>query len=261
MTSREPPVILEKKDNIAMITINRPEKRNALSKEVRTAMLSILEEIRNDDSIKVVTTTGAGDIAYCAGMDLGELLSRHDHPGQEVEPQSLSQMIREFSKVTIAIVNGYALGAGLTFMNGHDLAIASEENAKFGLPEIMRSFVPKGAVVPLCRYTHMKWALEMLLTGKNWDAERAYQAGLVNRVVPHARLREEGQEWASEIARWDPVTLMYCKKAAYSSVDAATYRQALEIVALWQGEEARMNPRTSQGLRDFVAGKGVKANK
>ncbi|MBI4334883.1 MAG: enoyl-CoA hydratase/isomerase family protein [Chloroflexi bacterium] len=259
MTSNGPAVILEKKDGIAHITLNRPERRNALSKEVRDGLTSVLDGLRNDDSIRVVTTTGAGDVAYCAGMDVRELKERHEHPESGGEEQHLSLFVRQFPKVTIAIVNGYALGAGLSLMNCHDLAIASE-NAKFGLPEIMRSFVPRGAVVPLFRQTHMKWAFEILLSGKNFDAQRAYQAGLINRVVPHARLQEAAQEWAKEIARWDPLTLMYCKKAAYSSVDASTYLQALELVSLWQGEEARKNPRSSEGLRDFIAGKGVKAN-
>lgn len=260
MTNTEPAVLMEKKEGIARITINRPERRNALSKEVLDGLAAAMEDARKDASIKVVTTTGAGDIAYSAGMDVKELLHRHDNPGSSEAP-GVSLIIREFPKVTIAIVNGYALGAGLSLMNAHDLAIASEENSKFGLPEIIRSFVPHGAIVPLCRNTHLKWALEMLLTGKNWDAQRAYQSGLINRVVPHAQLQAEGLALAQEIAQWDPMTLKYCKKAAYSSLEGGTYRQALELVALWQGEEARLNPRTSEGLRHFVSGKGIKANK
>lgn len=208
----------------------------------------------------MVTTTGAGDIAYCAGMDVKELLARHDHPRAE-DAEARSVLPRGYPKVTIAIVNGYALGAGLSLMNRHDLVIASEENAKFGLPEILRSFVPHGAMVPLCRGTHMKWAMEMLLTGKNWDAQRAYQAGMINMVVPHSRLLQAGLDWAREIAQLDPITLKYCKKAAYSSVDEPTYQQALELAALIQGEEARLNPRTSEGLRNFVGGTGIKANR
>lgn len=254
------PVILEKKGSVANITINRPEKRNALSKEVLEIIFSMLEAIRKDQTIKVVTTTGAGDIAYSAGMSLEELKQRHERPGS-VEIPDLFNTIRAYPKVTIAVVNGFALGAGLTLVNCHDLAIASEEKAKFGLPEIMRGFVPKAAPVPLFRATHTKWAFEMLLTGKNWDANRAYHAGLVNRVVPHAQLHKEAENWAKEIAQWDPMTLTYCKRAAYSSMDAPTYRQALEVVALWQGEEARLNPKTSQGLRDFIEGKGIKADK
>ncbi|MBI4334886.1 MAG: enoyl-CoA hydratase/isomerase family protein [Chloroflexi bacterium] len=254
------PVILEKKGHVARITINNPEKRNALTQEVQGALVSSLRDLENDETIRVVTTTGAGDIAFCAGMSLVELKQRHEHPSK-VRLPDITAAFRDFPKVTIAVVNGYALGAGCTLVACHDLAVASEEKAQFGLPEIMRGFVPRVAIAPLFRMTHTKWAFEMVLTGRNWDAKKAYQAGLINRVVPHAELQQAAQEWAEEIAQWDPITLMYCKRAAYSSVDMPTYRQAVDVASLWQSEEARVNPRSSQGLRDFLEGKGVKANK
>ncbi len=260
MSSSRGPIILEKLGNVARVTLNRPEKKNAINFELQAALRAVFDELRNDDSIRVVMTTGAGDDAYCAGMDVRELLHRHDHPGG-AQPPSISPFVRDYPKVTMAVVNGYALGAGFSLVDGHDLAVASEEKAKFGLPEIMRGFVPKVAIAPLFRNTSIKWAMEMLLTGENWDARRAYQAGLVNKVVPHADLQKTALDWARRIAQWDPVTVKYCKKAGYASLDASTYAQAVEVVALWQGEEARLNPRSSQGLREFVGGKGIKADK
>ncbi|MBI4334964.1 MAG: enoyl-CoA hydratase/isomerase family protein [Chloroflexi bacterium] len=259
MTS-SPPVILEKLGRVARVTMNRPEKRNPLTREVQEALVSALDDVLKDDAIRVVMTTGAGDISFCAGMSLAKLKERHEHPGSVKFPD-ITGVFRDFPKVTLAVVNGYALGAGLSLVNCHDLAIASEEKAQFGLPEIIRGFVPRVAIAPLFRMTHTKWAFEMLLSGRNWDAQRAYQAGIINRVAPHAGLHEAALKWAEEIAEWDPITLKYCKKAAYASVDVPTYGQAVDMVAYWQSEEAKANPRSSQGLRDFLDGKGIKADR
>ncbi len=258
MGAKQPIVILEKKGNIARVTINRPEKRNALNQGVRDAFISIFEDIQKDDEIKVVTTTGAGDLAYSAGMDLNDLMYRREHP-EVPNPPSISETVKDCPKVTIAVVNGYCLGAGLSTMACHDLAIASEEKAKFGLPEVMRDLVPRGAVARICQNASRKWALEMLLTGKNWDAKRAYQAGLINRIVPHAQLQEAAYEWALEIARWDPVTLLYCKKAAYAIMDAKTYQEQMEAGNFWHEEYGKAKPEWTR-LRDTIAGNGIKAN-
>jgi enoyl-CoA hydratase/carnithine racemase len=138
--------ILETRDTVAKITINRAEKRNALSRDVIRELLAIFEELRNDDTIAVVLTTGAGDVAYCAGRDLSEFPTeggKNRGKDRRAEPRAyhVAEVIRTFPKVTVAVVNGFCLGAGITLLLPHDLAIASDR-AQFGLPEIMRGFLP-----------------------------------------------------------------------------------------------------------------------
>lgn len=250
---------MEKRAGVAQIIFNRPEKRNALSREMIREILAAFEELRSDDSIAVVLTTGAGDIAYCAGRDLSEFPTEG---GQStIERRSLprayhvAEVIRTFPKVTIAVVNGFCLGGGITLLLPHDLAIASDK-AQFGLPEIMRGFLPYPIVATIFRtLIPTKYAFELILTGKNWDAKKSMEAGLINRVVPHDELRESAWQWGEEIARWDKTTLRYCKMAAHASMEAATVPSAAEIAWLMQEEHSFVNPRAYSGTRPFHKGK------
>lgn len=252
---------LEVKEGIGKITLNRPEKRNALSGELIDDLMVLFEEARKDDNVKIVTTTGGGDVAYCAGMDAEYLKYLFEHPDAHSDMLNLDEVIRNFPKVTIAVVNGYCLGAAITFLISHDLVIASEEKAKFGLPEIFRGFTPRYVVGALFRAVPMKYGMEMLLTGRNWDARKAEMAGLVSRVVPHTQLQETAFEWAKDIAQWDPITLEYCKKAAHATVDQLTYLQAIEVSSFIHLEHNMMNPKSHEGLKKFIEGIGVKADK
>jgi enoyl-CoA hydratase/carnithine racemase len=255
-------VVLEKKEGIARLTINNPEKRNCLSEQTSSELISALEEVRNDDTVSVVTTTGAGDVAFCAGMNLHDLRRYYEHPETEAESTVLKlyETIRNFPKVTIAVVNGYCLGASITFLTSYDLAIASEEKASFGLPEVIRGFTPKYVVGALFRAVPPKFAFDILLTGENWNARKAQAAGLVSRISPHAELQETAFEWAKQIAQWDPMTLEYCKKAAHACMDQVTLSGAILTSAFYHMEHAKYNPKAQQGLRDFVAKEGVKAD-
>lgn len=248
--------ILEKRGAVAKITINRPEKRNALSRAAIREMLGLFEELRSDDEIAVVLTTGAGDVAYCAGRDLSEFPTeggKNRGTERRAEPRAyhLAETIRTFPKVTIAAVNGFCLGGGITLLLPHDLAIASDK-AEFGLPEIKRGFLPYPIIATMFKtLIPTKFAFEMILTGENWNAERSKAAGLINRVVPHAQLQEEAWKWGEEIGRFDKVTLKYCKMAAHSSMEAASVQLAAEIAWLMQEEHALVNPRAYAGTRQF----------
>jgi enoyl-CoA hydratase/carnithine racemase len=248
--------ILETRGAVAKITINRPEKRNALSRDTIREILAVFEELRADDSIAVVLTTGAGGVAYCAGRDLSEFPTEGgqnrgtDRRGQP-RAYHVAEVIRTFPKVTIAVVNGYCLGGGITLLLPHDLAIASDR-AQFGLPEIMRGFLPYPIVATMFKtLIPTKFAFEMILTGKNWDAQRSMQAGLINRVVPHDQLQEEAWKWGEEIGRFDKTTLKYCKMAAHASMEAASVPLAAEIAWLMQEEHALVNPRAYAGTKEF----------
>jgi enoyl-CoA hydratase len=248
--------ILETRDTVAKITINRAEKRNALSRDVIRELLAIFEQLRNDDTIAVVLTTGAGDVAYCAGRDLSEFPTeggKNRGKDRRAEPRAyhVAEVIRTFPKVTVAVVNGFCLGAGITLLLPHDLAIASDR-AQFGLPEIMRGFLPYPIIATMFKtLIPTKFAFEMILTGKNWDAQRSMAAGLINRVVPHEQLQDEAWNWAHGIGVFDKVTLKYCKMAAHASMEAASVPLAAEIAWLMQEEHALVNPRAYAGTKPF----------
>jgi enoyl-CoA hydratase/carnithine racemase len=248
--------ILETRGAVAQITINRPEKRNALSRDTIREILALLEELRGNDEIAVVLTTGAGDIAYCAGRDLSEFPTeggKNRGADRRSEPRAyhVAEVIRTFPKVTIAVVNGFCLGGGITLLLPHDLAIASDR-AQFGLPEIKRSFLPYPIIATMFKtLIPTKLAFELILTGENWDAQKALSAGLINRVAPHGQLQEEAWKWGAEIGKFDKVTLKYCKMAAHSSMEAASVPAAAEIAWLMQEEHALVNPHAYAGTQQF----------
>jgi enoyl-CoA hydratase/carnithine racemase len=248
-------ILVEKRGAVAKITINRPDKRNALSRDTIREMLAAFEELRRDDSIAVVLTSGSGDIAYCAGRDLSEFPTEGGRSTMERRSQPrayhVAEVIRTFPKVTIAVVNGFCLGAGITILLPHDLAIASDR-AQFGLPEIMRGFLPYPIVATIFRtLIPTKFAFELILTGKNWDAKKSMEAGLINRVVPHEQLQEAAWQWGEEIGRFDKTTLQYCKMAAHASMEASSVPAAAEIAWLMQEEHSMVNPRAYTGTREF----------
>jgi enoyl-CoA hydratase/carnithine racemase len=255
--------LVEKRGAVAKVIFNRPEKRNALSREMIREVLSVFEELRTDDDIAVVLTTGSGDVAYCAGRDLSEFpteggRNRGSERRSEARAYHVAEAIRRFPKVTIAVVNGYCLGAGITLLLPHDLAIASDK-AQFGLPEIMRGFLPYPIVATIFRaFIPTKLAFELILTGKNWNAQKSLDAGLLNRIVPHDRLQEAAWSWGEEIARFDKVTLKYCKMAAHASMEAPTVPAAAEIAWLMQEEHSLVNPRAYAGTREFHRDTGAK---
>lgn len=265
MTMERKFILVEKRGRVAKITINRPEKRNAVSVGTLREIGAALDELRDDDQISVILTTGAGDEAYCAGRDLTEF------PRDRLEPDErdtrnptsayvVGEMIRSHPKIVIAVVNGYCLGAGITLLLPHDLAIASEEKSKFGLPEVMRGFLPYPIAATIFKsLIPTKFGLEMILTGKNWDAKKALEVGLINRIVPHAQLQDAAWEWAEEIARWDRLTLQYCKKAANSSMETPSIPLATEIVWHVQREHRMMNAQAFEGMRAFLDRKDLKA--
>jgi enoyl-CoA hydratase/carnithine racemase len=124
----------------------------------------------------------------------------------------------------------------------------------------MRGFLPYPIIATIFKsLIPTKFGLEMILTGKNWDAKKAQEVGLINRVAPHAQLQEASWEWGEEIARWDRLTLQYCKKAAHASIEASSVPLAAEIVWLMQREHSIMNPRANNGMRAFLDRKELKA--
>src|SRR5918912_438641 len=177
-------LLLEKRDRVAVITINRPDKRNALNIKTREEGAALLEQLRDDASVGVVVFTGAGDKAFIAGADIAEFAGRTSTTQRNVMMQrSLFTAIDSFPKPVIAMINGYCLGGGCELALACDIRIASE-TASFGQPEINLGIIPGGGGTQ--RLTHLVGeghAMHLILTGEIINAQAAHAIGLVNMVV------------------------------------------------------------------------------
>jgi enoyl-CoA hydratase len=207
-------LLFEKRDRVGIITINRPDKRNALNIKTREEGAALLDELRNDDSIRVVVLTGAGDKAFVAGADIAEFAGRTAMMQRDVmTARSLFTAIDTFPKPTIAMINGYCLGGGCELALACDIRIASE-TASFGQPEINLGIIPGGGGTQ--RLTHLVGegkAMELILTGEIIDAKSAYAIGLVNHVFPAEMLQAKTMEIANRIAEKSPIALSLAKEA------------------------------------------------
>src|SRR5687768_15968495 len=199
-------LLLERRERVALITINRPDKRNALNIRTREEGATLLEEIRNDDSVGVVVITGAGDKAFIAGADIGEFAGRTAMMQRDVmTARSLFTAIDTFPKPIIAMVNGYCLGGGCELAMACDIRIASER-ASFGQPEINLGIIPGGGGTQrLTRLVGEGKAMELILGGDIIDAKTAHAIGLVNQVVPSEELELKTMELANRIAEKSPI--------------------------------------------------------
>ncbi len=213
-------IIYEKKGNVAWITLNRPEVRNAMNNKMREELVEVLEEIRDDDEVHVVALTGAGDKAFCAGADISEFpkfssadqIKRHGR----LQPALL---LRGIPKPVVAVVNGLALGGGCELVLASDIAIASE-NARFGQPEIRIGVIPgAGGTQVLPRLIGEKRAKELVFTGRFISAQEAYQFGLVNQVVPQEKLMEAAEDFIGTLLKQSPVILKFAKLAVNRALE------------------------------------------
>jgi len=212
-------LMYEKKENVGLLTINRPEKMNALSQELTAELSLLLEEIENDDELRVIVITGAGDKAFMAGADINELVDRDARLGRRVsrERQEIFSRIENLHVPVIAAVNGYALGAGLELALACSIRICSEK-AQFGAPEVKLGIIPgDGGTQRLPRLVGQGRAMEMIITGDFIDAQEAYRIGLVNKVFPPEKLKEEAMELAKKIASRPPLAVRYAKEAVNRS--------------------------------------------
>jgi len=211
-------IILEKKEGVARITINRPEARNALDIETRKELLAALDDVERDESVRVVVITGAGEKTFVSGADI-KMLSEMDFrqimefSESPLGGQTLYKRIEEFSKPVIAAINGLCLGGGLELAMACDIRIAAE-NAKFGQPEVNLGIMPgAGGTQRLPRLVGPGMAKLLCFTGDIIDAKEAERIGLVERVVPLEKLEEETMKIAKTLASKSPLTLRLIKRA------------------------------------------------
>lgn len=210
MASPGQAVLFDVSDGVASITLNRPEQMNSINGDLRNGLMACLQEVRSRDDIRVAVLTGNGR-AFCAGADLR---SRADGPAAasgvaQLFPAEDTPGFAEFEtrKPLIGAVNGYCLGGGFELALSCDLLIASEA-AQFGLPEVTLGFFPlAGAPVRLPRDIPRVVANDLLFTGERIDARRAYEFGIVSRVVPPTELLPAAREMAGKIASYAPLAV------------------------------------------------------
>jgi enoyl-CoA hydratase/carnithine racemase len=241
-----PAVERERRGQVEILTINRPEARNAINGVVSTEMAVALDELETDAACAVVIVTGAGDKAFSAGMDLKAFASGEGGAimGGTGGFGGITQ--REFPKPIIAAVNGAALAGGCEIMLSCDLVVAAE-HATFGIPEAKRGLVAgAGGLIRLPKRLPLAIALELGLTGESIDANRALQLGLINRVVPAASLMDEALALAETIAANAPLAVRWTKRtmvhAAAVSEEEGWKLNAEAVGAVFSSADAMEGP-------------------
>ena len=252
----DPIVLYEVKDSIAYIVMNRPEKRNALNVELCAALGKIWERFEQDPDARVAILSGAGK-TFCAGFDLAQGPEAEEEAralGVANLPETLTlaspaQGVTVFKPI-IAAVHGWASGAGYALATSCDLTIAAE-NARFAFPEPRVGIV--GRVAEYAPYMPFKIMMEFMLTGQPMTAQRAYEVGLVNKVVPEEELMTEATKWAEILKKNAPLTLKAIKyglyKAMYSPAIAARRDNYNFIRPQLQSEDIK------EGARAFIEGR------
>ncbi|HEY3096206.1 MAG TPA: enoyl-CoA hydratase-related protein [Acidimicrobiia bacterium] len=223
--------------SVARVTIDRPERRNAMSFGVIQGLRDTVTEAKADDAVRVVVLTGAGDKAFCAGADLGSggiadgAAAAHEGRGMLAD---LFGDLWELGKPTIARVRGYALAGGFGLALACDFVIAADD-AQFGTPEINVGLWPYMITVPLLRSMPPKRVLELMMTGRRVDAAEAERIGFVTRVVSVERLDEAVDELAAALASKSPLIMRWGRESFYRVLDmdpddALAYLQAMLTV-------------------------------
>ena len=207
-------ITVERRGAVAVLTVNRPEKLNALNSSVHTEGVAALDELKHDDSVRVLVITGAGQKSFIAGADISEFEGKTPVTQRSTfQERTLFNSIDTFPKPVIAMINGFCLGGGCELALACDLRIAGE-NARFSQPEINLGVMPGGGGSQrLTRLIGEGRAMEMILTGDMIDAETALRSGLVNHVHPLAELEAKTMEMAEKIAEKAPIALQLCKEA------------------------------------------------
>jgi enoyl-CoA hydratase len=212
-------IIFEQVPPLAILTINRPEVRNALNQKSWQEIQEVLDEVSRNDELKVLIITGAGEKAFIAGSDIKALRERTMVETLDNQLQALLRNIEALKKPVIAAINGYALGGGCEVALACDIRVASEK-AKFGQPEINLGIMPgAGGTQRLARLVGPGVAKELIFMGRIIDAEEAYRIGLVNKVVPHGQLMDTVKDMATTIAKKSPLTLSLAKLVVNTSFD------------------------------------------
>ncbi|MEV2250519.1 enoyl-CoA-hydratase DpgD [Streptomyces sp. NPDC050147] len=257
MSDAGPRVRCETRDHVAYVTLDRPDLLNAMDLRMHEELGAVWDYVEADDEVRVAVLTGAGERAFSVGQDLKERarLNAGGAPpttfgsrGQTGWPRLTDRFT--LSKPVLARVQGYALGGGFELALACDLIIASER-AVFGLPEARLGLIPgAGGAFRLIRQLPQKVALGHLLTGRNLDAAAALRYGLVNEVVPPARLDDCVAQWTRDLVRSAPLSVRAIKQAALASVDMPL-PDAFTATYSWE-ERRRHSADVAEGVKAFT---------
>ncbi len=225
-------VVLNRQGHVLTLTIDRPERRNAMTFETLAQLRDGIRSARDDRSVRAIVITGAGDKAFCAGADLGgirggELDAEAAHAGRGHMAELFTEMYR-CGVPTIAKVRGYALAGGMGLACACDFVVAAED-AVFGTPEVKVGLWPYMITVPLLRSMPPKTVLDLMLTARRVDAVEGQRLGFVSRVVPAASLDDAVTELAETIAANSPAAIRLGRDAFYRCLDMTT-EQALQLL-------------------------------
>lgn len=216
--SRYSTILLEIKDRVGWIYLNRPEVHNAFNSTMIAEMLEVCAKIKNDDTIRVVALTGKGK-SFCAGADLNWMREIIDYSFEQNLEESLQlaelhHQIYSLPKPTVAMVNGTAIGGGTGYLSACDIAITTDK-AKFGLSEVKLGLVPAAISPYVVRKIGESKARQYFLTGERISAEKAREIGLINEVVPQERLQARVDEIIAQLLTSGPEALASCKELLY----------------------------------------------
>ncbi len=241
-----PPTIrYETSGRVVVVTINRPEAMNALTSDMLEGLERAFAAFSGDANLWVAVLTGAGDEAFCAGADLKEAIPRLTGGQQLGNPDITKRQLSDVFKPVIAAVNGHCIAGGLEIVLGTDLRIAAE-HATFGLGEVRWGIIPAGGShIRLPRQVPWAVAMEILLTGRPIDAKRAYDIGLVNKVVPADQLMPAALELAEAICKNGPLAVRTAKEIAVRSLglEAGFVLERALGARVFASEDAREGPR------------------
>src|SRR6059058_678197 len=229
-------LLLEKKNSIAYVTVNRPKVLNALNMATMDELRDVFTDVKNDSSVRVAILTGAGEKAFIAGADIGELAKHDAVSGKEYthRGQSVLDLIENLGKPVIACINGFALGGGCEIAMACTLRLASE-NAKLGQPEVKLGIIPGyGGTQRLPRLVGKGIAMQLLLTGEMITAQEAHRIGLVNEVLPAAELIPRAEAIAAKIIANAPLAVQYAMEAVNKGLEM-TLAEGLYLEAVLFG--------------------------
>lgn len=235
----------EKRGHIAIMTLNRPEAMNALTKEMMLALEAAVADFSSDPELWVAILTAAGDRAFCTGLDLKTALPALNEGDDMGYDDPATRPFHKVYKPIITAVNGICVAGGLEFMLGTDIRIAAD-HASFGLTEVRWAVVPAGGShVRLPQQIPWAVAMEMLLTGKTLDARRAFEVGLINKVVPAAELMNEALAMAEKICQNGPLAVRTAKEIAVRALnnEPAFVLEKTMSARVFASADAREGPR------------------
>ncbi len=253
-------ILVDVADGVAVLTLNRPTKRNAMSPQLHIDVSAALERLRYDPAVKVLVITGAG-VAFCAGMDLKEFFTElKDDPAEydriyRLATEWRGRTLRYFPKPTIAMINGFCFGGAFSIVEGCDLAVAAED-ATFGLSEVNFGLFPGGSVSKsLANLLRPRDAMLYALTGRPFDGKCAAEIGFINYAVPAAQLADDVMALAKELAAKNAEAMTATKEGYRHSLDmgweaSIAYTQAREgLLSKNQNDAYR-----TTGIGDFLKG-------